>query len=292
MTATIDPNDLTGTRTALRDVLHRAAVTVRGLYENRRFSVETKDDNTPLTTADLAANEILRAGLREIDPDAGWLSEENEDTDARLKCERVWIVDPIDGTREFVDRTGGYSISVGLAINGRADLGGVALPQENIIVVGARGAGIEVWRYAADGSDGFERIPGALIADETAPDLKDARILVSVSESKRGAYASVADELKLQPTGSIARKLALVAMGRADLVVSLYPKNEWDICGGAALIECQPNAGMIELEHGQGQRYNRANPATIGLAAGPAGLVRQFEQYSKMKKLVLRHNYD
>jgi 3'-phosphoadenosine 5'-phosphosulfate (PAPS) 3'-phosphatase len=159
----INPEHLIG----LRDALHRAAVAVRELDESRRFDVETKGDNTPLTTADLAANRILREALYNIDPDAAWLSEENEDDpERRLNHERVWIVDPIDGTREFVDGTGEYSVSAGLAINGAADLGGVALPRENTVIVGARGLGLRVWRYDAAGK--FETIPGELSGGDSA----------------------------------------------------------------------------------------------------------------------------
>lgn len=276
---------------SLRDALHRAAVAVRALDENRQFDVETKGDNTPLTTADLAANSILRESLTAIDPEAGWLSEENEDDPVRrMNHNRVWIVDPIDGTREFVDGTGEYSISAGLAIGGEADLGGVALPRENLIVLGARGIGLQIWRYDADGI--FEAVPGNPGDSNKVTDLKHARILVSKSEMKRGAYSTIVDELQLIPAGSIARKMALVAIGRADLVISLYPKSEWDICGGAALIRCLPGSLLIELEHTQKQRFNQAHPRTIGLAGGHAALVREFDHYRQAKKLTLRHSYD
>lgn len=278
---------------ALRDALHRAALAVRALDEDRSFDVETKGDNTPLTSADLAANEILRSTLPAIDPEAGWLSEENEDRpETRLDQERLWIVDPIDGTREFVDGSGEYSISAGLAINGRPDLGGVALPGENLIAVGARGLGLRVWRYDAAGAFKAESAGLRSRPDGEGPRLQTARILVSKSESKRGAYADVADELQLAAEGSIARKMALVAIGRADLVVSLYPKSEWDLCGGAALLLCQPEAGLIELEHGAPQRFNRRELKSIGLAGGAADLVREFAAFRKQRGLPLRYSYD
>ncbi|MCR9143316.1 MAG: hypothetical protein NXI24_13775 [bacterium] len=285
----------------LRDALYRAAIAVRELDQNRRFDVETKGDNTPLTTADLAANSILRDELTRLDPNAAWLSEENEDDPAlRLERERVWIVDPIDGTREFVDGTGEYSVSVGMSVGGAPDLGGVALPGENLLIVGGRGVGLRIWSYDAAGN--FSEQPGALSqagADIDSADrpeseaaLRKARILVSKSETKRGAYADVAQDLNFVPAGSIARKMALCAIGRADLVISLYPKSEWDICGGAALLRCQAGAALIELESGLPHIFNQREPRTIGLAGGPAGLVRAFSDYRAAKALPLRHSYD
>lgn len=279
----------------LRDALYGASRVVAELYRNRRFETSTKDDSTPLTSADLAANEILREALGILDPDAGWLSEENEDSVDRLRRERVWIVDPIDGTREFIEQTGGYSISAGLAVNGVPELGGVALPEERLIVIGARGSGLQIWRYDEAGQ--FEAVSGGLGATGSGSlakrlTLASARILVSLSEWKRGAFESVAEDLRWEPTGSIARKLALVAMGRADLVVSLFPKNEWDICGGAALILCQPGSAMVALEDRQPRPFNRPAPRSIGLAAGSAALVGEFCEFIDRKKLKLHSSYD
>jgi myo-inositol-1(or 4)-monophosphatase len=115
---------------------------------------------------------------------------------------------------------------------------------------------------------------------------------VSKSETKRGAYTDAAVELNLVPAGSIARKMALCAIGRADLVVSLYPKSEWDICGGAALFRCQARAGLIELETARPHVFNQRKPRSIGLAGGPAGLVDAFESYRRARGLPLRHSYD
>ncbi len=285
----------------LRAALWQAAVAVRALYEDRSFDVETKGDNTPLTSADLRANEILERELAQLDPEAGWLSEETAEDDAtreaRMARERIWIVDPIDGTREFVEATGEYSISVGLAENGRPVLGGVALPQENLIAVGSVvGGGLQLWRYSYDASAGemppqFERVPAAMTRPVPA-DLAAARIIVSSSEMRRGAYDPVKAEWQLEAQGSIARKLALVAIGRADLSVSLYPKSEWDICGGAALLACQPGATVVELETRAPQRFNQAKPRTVGLAAGPTELVQEFVDSYARRGLELRFSYD
>lgn len=298
-------------RTGLRNALWQAAVAVRALYEDRSFDVETKGDNTPLTSADLRANEILQRELSRLDPGAGWLSEETAEDDAarkaRMAHKRIWIVDPIDGTREFVEATGEYSVSAGLAENGRPVLGGVALPQENLIVIGAVGpdeqaSGLELWRYEYDpaaaeaGSQQklpeFERVPAGMSQQPVPASLDQARIIVSSSEMRRGAYDPVKAKWQLEAQGSIARKLALVAIGRADLTVSLYPKSEWDICGGAALLACQPGAAVIELETNGPQRFNQATPRTVGLAAGAANLVREFQQSYADRGLELRFSYD
>lgn len=256
-------------------------------YEERSFDVETKADSTPVTTADLAANQILHEELARIDSGAGWLSEESADDarndapDNRLARERVWIVDPIDGTREFIERTGGYSISAGLAHEGRPVLGAVALPVNREILVGGPGLGLSLWTYDDEGSFRETQLGDTAYGCD---DLSRAKILVSRSEWTRGAYAGVAEDLDWEPTGSIARKLALLAAGRADCVLSIYPKNEWDICGGAALVLGRPDGHIVELESGSSQRFNRAQPRTIGLAAGPAVLVEQLQRYGPREK--------
>ncbi len=268
---------------------------MQALYEDRSFDVETKADHTPVTTADLKANQILQEELGRIDAAAGWLSEESVDDTSgdsphnRLQCESVWIVDPIDGTREFVERTGGYSISAGLARNGRPVLGCVALPVNREILVGGPDLGLSLWTYDDEGSFRETRLGETVYACD---DLRRAKILVSRTEWKRKSYESVVNDLHWEPTGSIARKLALLAAGRADGVLSLYPKNEWDICGGAALVLGRPNGTIVELETGTPQRYNCAEPRSIGLAAGPAVLVEQLQRYVREKKLRLRYSYD
>jgi 3'-phosphoadenosine 5'-phosphosulfate (PAPS) 3'-phosphatase len=291
----------------LRDALAAAAVATLARYESLNYEVESKKDATPLTTADLEANQILETRLQSA-LRAAWLSEESADNADRLAERAVWIVDPIDGTREFIERTGGFSVSVGLSFDGAVRLGGVALPTEGLVLVGEPGAGLSRWRFdrPADISSAADEwcarartaigspialTPVQAPTPDTAIDLSAARILVSQTEWKRGVFEAMARDLHVEPQGSIARKLALVADGRGDLVVSLFPKSEWDICGGAALILAQPDAVMLELQSGAPHRFNRADVHSYGLVAGPRPLAAEFLEYFRSRRLELRRSY-
>lgn len=329
----------------IRAALVRSSVAVRALYEGHGYEVRTKADRTPLTTADLAADSILQNALRAGLEEAAWLSEETPDTDipSRTAARYCWICDPIDGTREFVDRTDGFSISVGLSVDGDAVIGGVALPAANELFLGVRGHGVRRvawsapdpggfplpgpeasgvdWANFASGPESQEYFAGFRFTEERMhlsrqTELERARIVVSRSEWERGVFQKVREELDWQPTGSIARKLALVATGRADLAVSLYPKSEWDICGGTALIRAHHDGhalafeapGRLEARHdlplpsaqdANGSAgnppvlaaFNQAETKSVGLVAGPSELVRAFLSYRSRRELPLHRSW-
>ncbi len=253
-----------------------ASAAVLRVFQDKTFSVSSKGEAGPLTTADLESNRILEMRLRALLPDAGWLSEESVDDPARLSCEDVWIVDPIDGTKEFVAGNSEFSVSAGLSRNGRPLLGVVAMPAEGVQIAGGPGGVRKNGR------------PAVLSRRET---LEGSTILVSQTEYGRGTFKSLEADFNIRPMGSIARKLALLAGGEGDLVVSLYPKNDWDICGGTALVLSHPDALVTDLETRSLRTYNQADPKSFGLCAGNAGLVRKFHEYFLKKGLTLARKY-
>ena len=279
----------------LKEALLFAARVVYPLFRDRDFDVSSKGKAGPLTTADLAANEVLRTRLTEANPQAGWLSEENTDDRSRLARRDVWIVDPIDGTREFVEGMPEFSVSVGLSRDGRAVLGGVILPAEGRLLLGGQGAGLREFRYDQEQENGplRETVIGAF--SETAA-LKGARIFVSRSESRKGLFAPLeADQdmsFQFVPQGSIARKLALLAAGDCDLIVSLNPKNDWDICGGVGLVLSRPGGHAIEIEGGEPYRFDRESLRSFGMIAGPEHLVGEMLAYLRARDIRPRHSYD
>lgn len=186
------------------------------------FKTSYKANEDPLTTADLAANRMLREAFKKAFPDDGWLSEESVDDANRLSCRRVWIVDPIDGTKEFVRGLPEYAISVALVENGVPVLGAVHNPATDELFVAVQGGG--------------STLNGKPIHVKLADD-KPMTILGSRSEMRRGEFDAFADSMDVRPIGSIAYKLALIAAGRADATFSLTPKNEWDIAGGVLLVQ-------------------------------------------------------
>lgn len=186
------------------------------------FETSYKENTDPLTTADLAANTILRERLMGAFPNDGWLSEETVDDTGRLTCERVWVVDPIDGTKEFVEGVPEYAISVALVNKGKPVLGVVYNPATEEYFEAVKGDGAT--------------LNGELICvPSTVPD--KPVVLASRSELKRGEFDPFNGVFEVRPVGSIAYKLAVLAAGKADATFSLSPKNEWDIAAGVLLVE-------------------------------------------------------
>jgi myo-inositol-1(or 4)-monophosphatase len=211
-----------------------------------------KQGDDPVTAADLAVNAVLldllpRAG-------EGWLFEETADSARRLGRDRVWMVDPIDGTRELVQGIPEWSISIGLVENGQPVAGGVCNPSTGERIIGSIETGV---RYAG-------HRPAT-----AATSLSEAVVLASRSEIRRGEWDRFADEpFTVVPVGSVAYKLALVAAGRADATWTLVPKHEWDIAAGAALVLA--SGGWIAMPDGSPPTWNNADPLIGGLIATSA----------------------
>ena len=185
------------------------------------FETAYKANEDPVTTADLRADSILRKGLTEDFPGTGWLSEETRDDYSRLDKKLVWIVDPIDGTKEFVSGIPEYAVSVALVEHGQPVLAAVYNPATEELFAAASGQG--AW------------LNGEAINAEHALTAKPV-LLASRSEIQRGEFVPFEPFARIRPCGSIAYKLALVAAGMADATFSLGPKNEWDIAAGVLIV--------------------------------------------------------
>jgi myo-inositol-1(or 4)-monophosphatase len=206
------------------DITKAAGAAVMAYYRDREsFSVTDKSPDNPLTDADLAADKLLHEQLRELLPEAGWLSEETRDSPERLDRELVWVVDPLDGTKEFVLGIPEFTVSVGLVEGGRPLLAVILNPPTGELYYGKRGEGV------------FLNGRAVTVSDRTA--FNGASIDASRSERKRGEFEPFEELLQIKTMGSIAYKLARVAAGQVDATWSRGPKNEWDICAGVLLIE-------------------------------------------------------
>jgi myo-inositol-1(or 4)-monophosphatase len=221
-----------------------------------------KDGGDPVTEADVLLDGILKDIL--LRDDEGWLSEETKDDQSRLNKERVWIVDPLDGTREFIQGIPEWCISVAYVVNGRAEAAGICSPSAQQVFLGTRAGGVTL-----NGNP-------AKVTDKR--DLVGATVLASRSEVKRGEWKQFENaSFEIIPMGSVAYKMARVAAGLNDITFTLVPKNEWDVAAGWLLIEA---AGGKVLDKNRAVRtFNQSDPLLPGLlAANPVILSHLIDQ--------------
>ncbi len=223
--------------------------------------MKTGDDPTdPVTEADTTVDALLRR-LLPRDGD-GWLSEETEDDPARLTARRVWVVDPLDGTREFVTGIPEWSVSIGLVVDGEPVAGGISNPVTGERILGAVGHGVT--------------LNGRPVTVSARPGLAGATVLASRSEVKRKEWEGYREDLfTIRPCGSVAYKLALVAAGLVDATWTLVPKHEWDVAAGVALVLAA--GGTIITASPEEARFNRPHPKLSRLIAAPPQLVPEIE---------------
>jgi myo-inositol-1(or 4)-monophosphatase len=237
----------------IRIALVRAAETV-ARFTPSTVGVREKENGSPVTEADLAADVVLRAALPA--PGEGWLSEETPDDPARLACRRVWVVDPIDGTREFLAGSTEWCIAVGLVEDGVAVAGGICCPSAGELYLGAPGLGATC--------------DGAPIRASARVGLEGATAIVGrwppTRQRRRILQAS---PFTLRPCGAAAYQLALVAAGRGDAVWSRTGKAEWDVCAGVALVDAA--GGHVGTWDGGAVPFNTPAARVPSLiACGPA----------------------
>lgn len=261
------PADLDGDRR--RDLeLVLSAVRAAGDVVMATFGAEPKvwhkSPDQPVTDADLAADALLADRLTGARPGYGWLSEETADRPDRLDRERVWIVDPLDGTRSFVGGYPEFSISVALAELGRAVVAVVYNPSQADLFWAVRGVGAYRLRPWAGGFAVGQRLGRRQPAPAGRPS-----ILASRTEIQRGDLDVFLADWTIRPLGSTAYKLACVAAGMGDAFVSRSPKSEWDVAAGGLILE--ESGGAVTDVAGRSLRLNQPDPNLDGVvAAWPA----------------------
>jgi myo-inositol-1(or 4)-monophosphatase len=229
-----------------------AGAIIRSLYGRGIAVVEKLDRaDSPLTEADTRANEALHRAIGAAFPDDGWLSEESRDDPTRLAKRRVWIVDPLDGTKEFVREIPELAVCVGLAEDGVPILGVVYNPITDELYAAARGVPAT--------------LNGVPIHVTDTRVLARATIIASRSETERGEWDEFRGRFAIERRGSVAYKLALVASGRADATFTLVPKSEWDVCASVCILERA--GGRVSDLDGAPLRFNRQRTRLDGLVA-------------------------
>lgn len=233
-------------------LIHLAAAASREILDvyDTAFDVATKDDASPLTKADLRAHRVIVDGLHELTPDVPVISEEAEPPpfEERRHWQRYWLVDPLDGTKEFVSRNGEFTVNIALMENGEPVLGVVGVPVRGHIYVGDCHA-----------NEAFRMKDGECETLRTRA-VKPGAITVVASRRHGGdRLAGYLDtlgksfEIARRPVGS-SLKFCLLAEGEADFYPRLGPTSEWDIAAAHAVL--QAAGGAVMLTDGAPLRYN------------------------------------
>ncbi len=250
-------NNLTRELALAKKAARAAGEILRGYWRRGGYEIGSKGHDNPVTAADLEADRAIKKLLRDPFPGYGWLSEETADNDDRLKCQRVWIVDPLDGTKEFIKGIPEFAVAIALVEDGVPVLGVTFNPIKREMYWAARGVGCHL---------NTRRV--RVTRKRT---LKRATVLASRSETARGEWQGFRGMmLKVSPTGSVAYKLAMVAAGKADATFTRSPKSEWDIASGAALVI--EAGGTITDIKGREIRFNQRNVKLEGLIADNTAL--------------------
>lgn len=207
----------------------------------------------PVTEADLAVNDMLHSVLTLARPDYGWLSEETEDGVVRLDRERVFIVDPIDGTRSFTEGSGTWAHAIAVAERGEVTAAVIYLPRRGLLYTAARGAGAH--------------LNGRAITASGVGDFAQACILAAKPAMAAAVWRGGAcPPFKPAYRPSLAYRLGLVAQARFDAMLTLRPSWEWDIAAGALIVA--EAGGMITDQRGAPLRFNNPDPRLDGVVAG------------------------
>lgn len=220
------------------------------------LNIQHKADQSPVTAADLAAHQMIEQGLARLTPDLPVLSEESADMTSRHTWSRFWLVDPLDGTKEFINRTGEFTVNIALIEHGRATLAVIAIPMQHEVYAVAAG---QVWRIDADAD--WQRL-------NPQPHSHTTWQIAMSRRAKQPAYAEFLRRLTARgqayttvEAGS-AYKFCQMAKGLIDVYPRLHPTSEWDTAAGQALLEAL-GGGVFDLQ-GRPFVYNQRSTTLNG----------------------------
>ena len=250
---------------------------INEVYHSEDFEVEYKSDKSPLTLADQKSHEIIMNGLKEFDIPI--LSEEGKDTAyvQRKDWERFWVVDPLDGTKEFIKRNGEFTVNIALIENSRPVLGTIFVPDRNTLYFAGQDFGAyklqdgpfnEMLGAQVDSKEEVSGFLHQIIGQSTKLPVIDpqrASLTIVGSRSHKNAELEAYVEEKRTEFGSVefisagsSLKICLVAEGRADLYPRLGPTMEWDTAAGQAIAE-SAGANVYQYENQKPLVYNKAD---------------------------------
>lgn len=220
-------------------------------HYNARSEWWEKSPGDPVGVADLEVDAYLKAALIGARPDDGWLSEETADTAARLDKRRVWLVDPIDGTRDFVRGRTGWSVSVALVVDGMVEVAALAAPARGQMFVAGRGMGA--------------RCNGALLGVTALASLVGVRLPMDAANLTASFWPSPWPGEAVERPNSVALRMAKLATAEADAWLEGRSIWEWDVAAASLILA---EAGGIATDsHGRALSFNKPSPVFNGIAA-------------------------
>lgn len=214
------------------------------------------EDRSPVTNADLAADRLLTDHLRAARPDYGWLSEETADDTDRLQRDRIFVVDPIDGTRAYLKDQPWWSVSIAVVDGDQSVAGVVFAPDLDQMFAAVAGKGAT--------------LNGEPIRPSDTEVLEDCRMIGDPRMFAHPAWPVPWPPLRAEPRNSTALRMALVASGEFDATLTIAPKSDWDVAAGDLIAR---EAGCVVCDHfGADYRYNREHPAQRSLICAAPGM--------------------
>lgn len=241
----------------------------------KTYKIEFKKRNDPVTTADYEANNILMEALHKLFPKDSIVSEETYRPESsalidenRRMSQRIWIIDPLDGTKDFIKGLPHFAVSVGFLENGHPDFGLIYNPAKNFFIYGGKDYGVFL------NNRKFTR------PVRKPKRIQDLKICISTSEIKQNLFPEllkVLPEDNLDFIGSVAYKLGLIASGEYDLILSKRPKADWDIAGGIAILYDEE----IEIldKNFRNVRLNKDSILTQGLVVGTKSAIQLYKNF-------------
>jgi 3'(2'), 5'-bisphosphate nucleotidase len=232
-------------------IARMAGMAILSVYESGAdMQVEHKSDDSPLTLADKKSNQVICDGLEELSPRFPIISEENKQVDyeVRKNYEYYWLIDPLDGTKEFIKRNGEFTVNIALVKDREVVLGIVYIPCLDEMYWAAKGEG--AWWMTAEGTEKLQ------VSDFR---MTDAQLRVVCSRSHQNEATKNFVEALLEPVliskGS-SLKFLILAKGEADLYPRMSPTMEWDTAAAQIVLE-EAGGRVIDENTGQGMRYNK-----------------------------------
>jgi len=241
------------------ELIRDAAIAAGALALSERergLKIWSKSGGSPVTSADLAVDQLLRARLLTARPDYGWLSEETADSAERLSKRRIFVVDPIDGTVAYMKDKPWWCVPLAVVEDGRPVAAVIHAPMLNETFVATLGGGAT--------------LNGRPITASDTTDLDDASVLADARLMEGPHWPEPWPAMRYEKRNALAYRMALVAAGAFDAAIALTPKWDWDVCAGALIAE---EAGAKVSDHHGGQwRFNQADPRQTSLICSAPAL--------------------